>query len=452
MRRAGVLLHPTALPQGVLDENVEIFLDWMVEAGLRVWQMLPLVAPHPDGSPYQAYSAHALNPALLPADVAKTPVDDALLAQFSHTESEWLNDYVMFVAIHEYFNHQSWSQWPELLRIRDTQALERFSAAHEQRLTQLKWEQYLLFKRWDHVRQLARERDILLFGDMPIAVAYDSAAVWVQPQFFKLDAQFQPTVVAGVPPDYFSTTGQRWGNPHYNWKLMEDDHFAWWRSRMASALRQFDLVRIDHFRGLVALWEIPVASSTAEVGQWVETPGRQLLEALRSDFPTMPFVAEDLGVITPEVLALRQDFSLPGLSVLQFGFPGSADNPHSLISQVENSVVYSGTHDNNTTVGWFKELDPQLQQQVLEQLPQEVGSMPWPLIEAALHSVAQMAIIPMQDWLALDGSCRTNTPGTSAGNWSWQFSWEQVPRQLAAKIRESLQRNQRYPHRENISA
>ncbi|MDX2493735.1 MAG: 4-alpha-glucanotransferase [Desulfuromusa sp.] len=450
MRRAGVLLHPTALPQGVLDENVELFLNWMAQAGLSVWQMLPLGAPHRDLSPYQAYSAHALNPALLPAALSAMTVDEDKLSAFIQNESAWLDDYALFVTLRESYNNQPWSEWPIPYLYRHQEALKNFSAKNEERLRDLKRQQYLLFQRWQEIKMIAHQQGIILFGDLPIAVSYDSADVWAQPGLFKLDEQLQPTVVAGVPPDYFSETGQRWGNPHYNWDKMESNQFAWWRTRMASTLRQFDLVRIDHFRGLQALWEIPATADTAVEGQWVETPGRQLLEALRDDFPDMPFVAEDLGVINAEVVALRDDFGLPSLSVLQFGFSGDADNPHNISNQIENSVVYTGTHDNNTTCGWFNSLDSKLQHQVLQQLPQDAGAIPWPLIEAALQSVAQTAIIPMQDWLALDGEHRTNTPGTTENNWVWKFSWDQVSAQLTEKIRNNLERNQRSSSRGNI--
>ncbi len=440
-------MHPTALPQGVLDENVELFLNWMVQAGLSVWQMLPLGAPHSDRSPYQAYSAYALNPALLPEAVSTMAVEEDKLLSFIRDESAWLDDYALFVTLREIHNNQPWSQWPVPYRYRHQEALEKFSAENKDRLHSLKRQQYLLFQRWQEIKKIAHGQGIILFGDLPIAVSYDSADVWAQPGLFKLDEQLQPTVVAGVPPDYFSQTGQRWGNPHYNWEKMQSNQFAWWRARMASALRQFDLVRIDHFRGLQALWEIPATAETAAEGQWVETPGYQLLEALRDDFPDMPFVAEDLGVINAEVIALRDAFNLPSLSVLQFGFSGDSDNPHSVTNQVENSVVYTGTHDNNTTCGWFNSLDPDLQQQVLQQLPQNTGSMPWPLIEAALQSPANMAIIPLQDWLGLDEHHRTNTPGTTEDNWSWRFSWDQIPAQLSATIRDKLERSQRYSSR-----
>jgi 4-alpha-glucanotransferase len=443
MRKAGVLLHPTSLPHGVLDHHVEKFLDWMVAAGLSVWQMLPLGVPHQDRSPYQCYSAYAVNPALLPNGEGWHDSDEQGFASFCRNEAFWLDDYALFMALKQHHNYLLWSRWPDRYRYRDAATLSQFALDNQHSLRALKKEQYSLFTLWQRVRESAHQRGIQLFGDIPIAVSYDSADVWSQPQLFKLDGQLQPTVVAGVPPDYFSEKGQLWGNPHYNWSVMQQNNFSWWRARMTNALRQFDFVRIDHFRGLQALWEVPAAAPTAIDGCWVETPGRELLTVLKNDFPHMPFVAEDLGLITAEVVALRDDFDLPGLSVLHFGFDGNPDNPHDLDNQAENTVVYTGTHDNNTTCGWFDSLPVDVQQQVLAKLPQDSGEMPWPMIIAALHSPARLAIIPMQDWLALDGAHRTNTPGTIDHNWSWRFSWQQVPETLALKIRCWLQQSER---------
>ena len=440
-RIAGVLLHPTSLPGGNLDHHVIRFLDWMSNAGLGMWQVLPLGVPHGDLSPYQSLSCHALNPALLPTELdAVDPLDYETFVAQQHW---WLEDYALFVLLHRQFNGQSWSDWPEPLRFRDIQALEEVRQRQHEALEILKLEQYHLFHRWGQVREAAHQRGITLFGDVPIAVSYDSVDVWANPELFKLDKNLKPTVVAGVPPDYFSETGQRWGNPHYNWERLEQEGFQWWRQRISTALSKVDLLRIDHFRGLEALWEIPADAETAIDGTWVKTPGRALLETLRRDYPHMPFVAEDLGVITPEVVALRDDFDLPGLSVLQFGFDGMTDNPHRIDNQVENSVVYTGTHDNNTTVGWFMSLDETMQRRVVETLPTDAGDMPWPLIVAALRSPAQRAVIPMQDWLSLGESERLNTPGTLEGNWAWKFDWNQVPSSLATTIRDWLQRCQR---------
>jgi len=443
MRCAGVLLHPTSLPGGILDDNVERFLDWMSRCGLSVWQILPLGVPHDDHSPYQTCSCRALNTALLPPGQTLSDQQSHDFEQFVAQQSSWLDDYALFIALRERFDGQPWQQWPEELRFRHAQSLVQFAEQAAERLTALKIEQFLLDCRWQQVRQQAQQRGISLLGDIPITVAYDSAEVWAHPELFKLDEQRQPEVVTGVPPDYFSETGQLWGSPHYRWERMQDDQFAWWRARIASVLRRVDWVRIDHFRGLQALWEVPATEQTAINGQWVETPGRQLLELLKEDFPHMPFIAEDLGVITPEVTALRDDFDLPGLSVLQFGFDGTADNPHSIKNQVENSVVYTGTHDNNTSRGWFDSLTTDLQQQVMSQLPGQVGPMPWPLIAAALGSPARLAVVPMQDWLGLDERHRLNTPGTTEHNWEWSFKWEQLPEELTTIIHDWLARTDR---------
>ena len=307
MRKAGVLLHPTSLPSGVLDQHSERFLDWMEQCGLSVWQMLPLAPPHADRSPYQAYSSHGIDPALLPADISFTPEDSSAFEEFKRTHAKWLGSYSMFVALRTYFKDRPWYEWPDAFKYRDQEALEQFAAEHHSRIEHLQQVQFLLWRRWEEIHRDARHRGIELLGDIPIAVAYDSANVWANQHLFKLDSDLKPTVVAGVPPDYFCADGQRWGNPHYNWDVMQQNNFAWWRRRIATALHLFDRVRIDHFRGLVALWEIPAESEDGRQGKWVETPGRELLQTLQEDFPSMPFIAEDLGVITPEVTALRDD-------------------------------------------------------------------------------------------------------------------------------------------------
>jgi 4-alpha-glucanotransferase len=406
----------------------------MEKTGLSVWQMLPLSPPHADRSPYQAYSSHGINPALLPPQLKFSSADKEAFAAFKHTHATWLNNYSMFVALRNHFGDRPWYEWPAEFKHHEQAALDRFAAKHSAAIERLEQQQFLLFRRWKEIHSDAKRRGILLLGDVPIAVAYDSANVWANLSLFKLDEELRPTVVAGVPPDYFCEEGQRWGNPHYNWEVMQRDNFAWWRRRMATALYLFDLVRIDHFRGLVALWEIPADAPDGRTGEWVPTPGRELLTALREDFPTMPFVAEDLGVITPEVTALRDEFNLPGLSVLQFGFDGTADNPHSVNNQKHNTIVYTGTHDNDTALGWFESLDADMQSKVVQELPDHVGPMPWPLIAAALDSPAQTAIIPMQDWLELDSGSRTNVPGTTEGNWSWRFKWDQLAQGLDERI------------------
>jgi len=443
MRKAGVLLHPTSLPSGVLDQHTERFLDWMEQCGLSVWQMLPLAPPHADRSPYQAYSSHGIDPALLPADITFTQEDTPAFDEFKRTHAKWLDSYSMFVALRTHLDDRPWYDWPPEFKYHDQAALEQFASEHHSHIEHLQQVQFLLWRRWEGIHRDAQSRGIELLGDMPIAVAYDSANVWANQHLFKLDADLKPTVVAGVPPDYFCAEGQRWGNPHYNWDVMQQNNFAWWRRRIATALHLFDRVRIDHFRGLVALWEIPADSEDGRQGEWVETPGRELLQALQDDFPSMPFIAEDLGVITPEVTALRDEFDLPGMAVLQFGFDGNGDNPHSIANQTPNTVVYTGTHDNDTTLGWFQSLDSAMQTRVLQELRTDAGPMPWPLIVAALKSQATTAVIPMQDWLELDTRNRTNVPGTTEGNWSWRFSWSQVPYALQQKISALLQSSKR---------
>jgi 4-alpha-glucanotransferase len=432
-RSAGVLLHPTSLPSGVLDYQAWVFLDWMQKSGLTIWQMLPLTPPHDDLSPYQSLSAFAMNPRLLPSGWQKQ-VDSKAFAQYLANPPHWLEDYAMFMVLKVEFNGQGWFDWPENYRHRDAQTLIDFAKSHKVALDKIKKQQFYLQHIWHQLKADANAKGIELFGDMPIFVAMDSADVWANPDQFKLDENLQPTVVTGVPPDYFSETGQRWGNPHYNWVRMQQDEFRWWRLRVEAALEQFDLLRIDHFRGLEASWEIPASEPTAMNGEWVQVPGQALLEKLQQEFDPLPLVAEDLGIITPEVVALKNKFALPGMSVLQFGFSGLPDNPHAPNELVENSVVYTGTHDNDTSQGWFYSLNADTQKWVLSQLRQNVGEMPWPLIATGFDSIAERVIVPMQDFMALGSEHRMNTPGTTENNWRWQFDWDELPEGLDQRI------------------
>jgi len=436
-KQAGVLLHPTSLPSGTINHQAWQFLDWMESAKLKVWQMLPLTEPVQGLSPYQSVSAFAMNPALLPEGWQQdwTSQQHADFNEYLANEPHWLEDYALFMALRQEFAKASWSDWPDELRTRNRSALNRFAEANSEKIRFLKQQQFYLNCLWHSLKADANAKCIRLFGDVPIFVAYDSADVWANPHLFKLDAQENPTVVTGVPPDYFSETGQRWGNPHYDWQAMEQTDFKWWRQRIASDFELFDLIRIDHFRGLEACWEIDAAEETAMNGHWQKVPGFALLSALKQQFPTLPLVAEDLGIITPEVTALKEAFSLPGMSILQFGFNGFPDNPHSLSEQVENSVVYTGTHDNDTTLGWWNSLDNEAHKKwILSQLPEAHLPMPWPMIAAAMYSKAQLAIIPMQDFLGLDNSARMNIPGIANGNWSWQFQWTQLTPALTDQI------------------
>lgn len=443
-RVAGVLLHPTSLPNGVLDEHVWKFLDWMKQAGLSVWQLLPLTAPHNDLSPYHSISAFALNPRLLPPDW-RSKVDEQAFAKFLQSPPAWLENYALFMVLRELHQHACWSSWPQQYRLRERKALDELSKQQAQRIRELKMEQFFLLDLWRQIRQHANANGIQLFGDMPIFVAYNSVEVWCQPQQFKLDENLQPTVVTGVPPDYFSETGQRWGNPHYNWPQMEKDNFKWWCCRVEAALELFDLVRIDHFRGLEASWEIEASEPTAINGTWVKAPGDKLLARLQQAFPELPLIAEDLGIITPEVVALKEQFDLPGMSVLQFGFSGLPDNPHHPAALVRNSVVYTGTHDNDTTMGWLADLHPGTREWMYSQIANDAGEMPWSLIVTGLRSVAERVIVPMQDWMELGSEHRMNIPGTIENNWLWRFDWSQLPEGLEQRIRYWIEQSGRLP-------
>ena len=318
-RRAGVLLHPSSLPSGRLDGDAERWLDLLVDAGISVWQVLPLGVTHEDHSPYQCLSAFAMNPALF-GETAGAHIDAADFESWKESQQHWLVDFASFMIIREQQGSAPWYAWPDALRLRDPDTLAAIRSRHATEIAAVCQQQYLYHRRWAQIRDYARERGILLFGDMPIFVAYDSADIWANPDLFLLNDDLSPEYVAGVPPDYFSETGQRWGNPHFDWDQMQLDGFAWWMQRFVHHFDIFDIVRIDHFRGLEAVWMIPESSPTAVDGFWQKTPGDALLATLRNRIGELPLVAEDLGTITPEVVALRKEYGLPGMAVLQFGF------------------------------------------------------------------------------------------------------------------------------------
>jgi len=437
--RAGLLLHPTSLPSGTLTD-AERWLDFLQAGGFSVWQMLPLGVPLSGLSPYQCASAFAVNPGLFPA----APVDLHGFADWRRQQAHWLVDFARFIVIKAEQGNTSWTDWPSALRDRDAQALAAFDVAHADKLNTVMVEQFRVALQWQRIRAQAKARGIQLFGDMPIFVAHDSADVWAHRDLFLLDAEGHPTVVTGVPPDYFSETGQRWGNPHYNWAVMQADNFAWWRARLATHFEWFDLVRIDHFRGLAAAWVIPASEPTAIHGEWVEAPGAALLQAIASEMGELPLVAEDLGIITPDVTVLRHQFGLPGMAVLQFAFDQHADNPHKPENVQPDTVYYTGTHDNDTTLGWWRALPDELRQQVMQRLDvQDPDAVPDAMIDTVLRSRAALAILPMQDLLGLGSEARMNTPGTDNGNWAWRFEWAAVPPDLASRLHEKNQKAHR---------
>ena len=437
-RGAGILLHVTSLPSGRLDDDALRWLDFMAEAGLGVWQMLPLVIPDTNGSPYQSASAFASDPRLLPRE--PIPVDPDVFDAYCRREAHWLNDFAMFQVLKRHFDGKAWVEWSPPFRDREPSALERLAIDEHKALDEIKRQQFRLDQAWRRIRTHATDLGIRLFGDIPIFVAHDSADTWANPDNFLLDEQGQPTFVTGVPPDYFSDTGQRWGNPHYRWEHMQTNGFQWWLHRMQRQFDLFDLVRIDHFRGLVAVWMIDAARETAIDGYWQETPGDALLGALQTHFPALPIIAEDLGVITEEVRALRRKYGLPGMAVLQFAFDHFADNPHKPANINSDDIVYTGTHDNNTCVGWFKELQAHEKGFVFEIL----GSSPRDdiaqlMIETAMHTQALLAMAPLQDYLGLGPQARMNTPGVAEGNWRWRFHWDMATSEHAKNIRQLVE-------------
>jgi 4-alpha-glucanotransferase len=443
--RAGLLLHPTSLPSGTLAD-VGRWLDFLQAAGIGVWQMLPLGLPLGGLSPYQCASAFAINPALFPlANETRLHADMRRFAGWRNKQRHWLVDFARFMVIKMEHGGIPWTDWPVALRDRDAQALAEFDAAYADILKAVMVEQYRMAMHWQDIRAAAAARGIQLFGDMPIFVAHDSADVWAQRELFLLDANGQPSVVAGVPPDYFSETGQRWGNPHYNWAVMQADGFAWWRARLRAHFEWFDLVRIDHFRGLAAAWTIPANEPTAIHGEWIESPGAALLQAIADEMGDLPLVAEDLGVITPDVTALRHQFGLPGMAVLQFAFDHHSDNPHKPDNVQPDTVYYVGTHDNDTTIGWWRALPDYARQHVMQQLGvrEDDHAVLNAMTATVLESRAALAVLTMQDVLRLGSEARMNTPGTEHGNWTWRFEWDALPPDLASYLREQLQKAHR---------
>ncbi|AFJ02163.1 4-alpha-glucanotransferase (amylomaltase) [Methylophaga frappieri] len=464
-RRCGVLLHVTSLPSANLGNDAYRFVDFLHEAGVTLWQMLPLGPTHSDGSPYQCLSAHAgnidflsvqkireqswadpeeLSAGKIPSIIAlacrqfhlnATATQKQAFDSFCQAQSYWLEDYILYREIRHLNHSTAWFDWPDPLRDRDPAALAQLREQRADSLRIRRFGQFLFYCQWQALKNYANERGVSLFGDMPIFVAHDSADVWAEPALFTLTASGDAEAVAGVPPDYFSETGQRWGNPLYRWQQHIDTGFDWWRRRLKTQLGWFDLIRIDHFRGFEACWEIPAECETAIEGQWVKSPGESLFKSLVTEFGELPLVAEDLGIITDDVNRLREKFAMPGMKILQFAFGGDASNPYLPHNHTPDSVTYTGTHDNDTTLGWYQTLDDGARSHLHTYAGHTNESMPWLLVRMALQSVSRLTVLPMQDVLALDGNHRMNTPGTIEGNWSWRFNWKQVSPEAAATLR-----------------
>jgi 4-alpha-glucanotransferase len=476
-RRSGILLHPTSLPgphgSGDFGPSAYHFVDWLAAAGQSIWQMLPLNPIGPGNSPYASVSAFAGSPLLVAleplvekgwlaisadevAGFSERHVDfehvtdwrmgrlrDAARGFFNHAgdadrdafaafcsaQAHWLDDYALFMSVDEALRAASgyvpWPKWDPALAKRTPRALVAAHRRHAGAVDFWRFTQWCFDAQWRAVRRYAGERGVLLVGDLPIFVAHHSADCWARPDLYLLDERFQPTVVAGVPPDYFSATGQRWGNPLYDWAAMQRDNYAWWIARVRRQLELADWLRIDHFRGFAGCWEIPAASETALDGRWAPGPGAGLFEAMQRAIGRLPLIAEDLGVITPDVEALRDRFDLPGMRVLQFAFGGDAEHLYLPHNYVANACAYTGTHDNDTFAGWWRAAVGRERDFAAAYLDCGADDAHWAAIRAISQSAARVAIFPLQDVLGLDSSHRMNVPG-SQDCWTWRFSWDMV--------------------------
>ncbi|MBL8150714.1 MAG: 4-alpha-glucanotransferase [Blastocatellia bacterium] len=490
-RSSGILLHPTSLPGpfgiGDLGEEAYKFVDFLAKSGQSFWQVLPLGPTGYGDSPYQCFSAVAGNPLLVNPEflvgdglLAETDLKDSpnfpveridfgsvidyktrlltkayenfkkavnnplkeLFQVFCKNTASWLDGYALFRTLKDAHNGAAWCDWPKSLATREPAAIAEVEQQMQSQIEAHKFFQFLFFKQWLLLKEYTNQRGIKIIGDIPIFVAYDSSDVWLNAQFFKLNSEGKPTVVAGVPPDFFSKTGQLWGNPIYDWEKMAQNSFKWWIDRVSMMLKMVDVVRFDHFRGFAACWEIPAGDPTAENGKWVEVPGRELFLKIQEALGDLPIIAEDLGVITPDVEALRDDFAFPGMRILQFAFnsdSSSIDLPH---NYTKNSVVYTGTHDNDTTAGWFETTAAEgvsaavkrARKYCLEYLNTDGKEIHWDFIRAAYASVSDIAIVPAQDILGLGSDARMNLPASQQGNWNWRMISGSLTTQLAEKL------------------
>ncbi|MXV94060.1 MAG: 4-alpha-glucanotransferase [Chloroflexi bacterium] len=493
-RASGILLHPTSLPGsygiGDLGAGAYRFVDWLAEQGQSIWQALPLGPTSYGDSPYQTLSAFAGNPNLVSldrlvddgllsaSDLADAPpfpaerVDygwvipyhDSLLAkahrrfrecpdamlqaafeQFVARNRYWLEDFALFIALKQAHQLRPWPEWESGLRRRDPSTLARAADEYARDIDRERFRQWLFHRQWSALKAYANRRSIRIFGDLPIFVAHDSADVWARQADYFLDADGHPTAVAGVPPDYFSPTGQRWGNPLYRWDVMAADGYRWWLQRLRYLLRLVDSVRIDHFRGFEAYWRIPAAEPTAINGAWMPGPGHRFFQTILSELGELPIIAEDLGVITPGVEKLRDDFGLPGMKVLQFAWSDPA-NPFLPPNHKPNCIVYTGTHDNNTTRGWWEnEVSADTRGFLEAYLGQAAQDIVWTLARVGMRSSARACILPMQDVLGLDESARMNKPGSPDGNWSWRITYADLDNAGKDMLRELTRLYQRHP-------
>jgi len=495
-RSSGLLCHPTSFPSrygvGDLGKGAYDFVDWLIVARQQLWQVLPLGPTGYGDSPYQSFSAFAGNPllispdglawsGLLPADTLvdvpdfpdhrvdfgpvirfkqtlfhtsfehfkaeATPEQRLGFESFRQSNAYWLADYGLFMALKGYFGGGSWHGWPRDILLRQRNALDYYREKLSDEARYHEFLQWVFADQWAALKSRANTHGIRIVGDIPIFVAEDSADVWSHPELFQLDAEGNPTVIAGVPPDLFSATGQRWGNPHYRWDVMAADGYKWWRDRIRHTLTVVDIVRIDHFRGFEAAWEVPAAEETATHGRWAKGPSAALFTAIEDDLGKLPIIAEDLGIITPEVDALRLQFGFPGMKILQFAF-GMENNPQYLPHNYErNSIVYPGTHDNNTVIGYFNEAErvPAEKWNCLRYLASDGSDLSWDFIRAAWSSVSNQAVTCLQDVMSLGAEARMNYPSKESGNWQWRYTSQMLTDAQAARLREMTEIYERVP-------
>lgn len=493
-RSSGVLLHPTSLPGkygiGDLGEDAYRFVDFLKITGQTIWQVLPLGPTSFGDSPYQATSSFAGNPLLISLDKliekgwlkeedvppsddfndyvvnygpvieyhnealnkayanfsqGAEPTDREAFEKFKDDQKSWLADFALFSALKESHDGRPWWEWPVGQALYEPEEVEAARQALDESIQGQMFRQWQFSEQWLSLRHYANERGIRLMGDIPIFVAHDSADTWGNQKLFYLDDKGQPTVVAGVPPDYFSETGQRWGNPLYKWDMMKDNGYQWWMARLETVFSKFDLVRIDHFRGFQAYWEIPASEATAVKGKWSLGPGEVFFDAVMEKFEALPIVAEDLGFITKEVYALRDKYNFPGMKVLHFAFePGCKPNSYQPHAYSMNSVIYTGTHDNNTTLGWWNEISDEIRNCVHAYVG-PVTDPPRDLMRLGMMSVAHTVISPLQDVLAYGADTRMNSPGVQAGNWTWRFHRDAITDEIRFILGDMTYRYDRWP-------
>lgn len=478
-RASGILLHPTSLPgkygMGALGNEAKAFIDFLHLAKQTYWQILPLGPTGYGDSPYQCFSSNAGNPYLIDID---TLVNDGLITTadipelivsddtridygsvidhkmgilqtaknnfkpegnneytfFLQANAHWLNDYALFMALKEKFDKRPWYEWENDYRLRNQSVLLKETLALKDSIEFQQFIQYVFFKQWKDIKNYANSKGVQIIGDIPIYVAMDSSDTWCNPELFQFDNNKNPIVVGGCPPDYFSETGQLWGNPIFNYHKMEEDGFAWWINRIRASLALYDYVRVDHFRGFAGYWSIPYGEPTAVNGKWVDGPGKKLFYAIKNVLGDIPIIAEDLGLITPDVTELRDHFNLPGMKILQFAFDSAESNDYIPHNYIKNCVVYTGTHDNDTVLGWYEKAKEADQKYFLEYIHSDGNDICKDLIRVAWASVANTAIIPMQDLLRLGGDARMNLPGTTVNNWLWRMKADDLRTELAEEL------------------